>query len=201
MTPGQTPERVARRRASRTNRGLVSAVLLGGAVLAPRLAHASGSGDLGPAFRDAYLYGFVPVGIALPEYSLRVDGEGAHNGIQWEVPFIVATRNLDPPIWGGGASISWYPGAGDVMLRGTGRLVIPLRSSEESWQTEVPGIGVGLGGFWHDQGYGPRVEARLRYFCWVGVFFSAAWEPTVSPSFSHGGEVAAGLEIPFPFGL
>jgi hypothetical protein len=170
------------------------------AMLAPSAtARASGVGDMGAGLHDVYFYGFVPAGIVLPAYSLRID-ENLRHGLQWEVPFLVGPDDdLEGPVWGGGASLSWYPSDNDLMLRGTLRAMWPIRSSEESWTTEVPGISVGLGGFWNGEGYGPRTELRLRYWCWAGVFASVAWEPVVRPSFSHGGEVSAGLEFPIPF--
>lgn len=168
------------------------------AMLAPSsTAQASGVGDMGAALHDTYFYGFVPAGILLPEYSLRIDEELRH-GLQWEVPLLIVSDDLEGPVWGGGPSVSWYPSDDDLMLRATVRAMWPIRSSEESWKTEVTGISVGLGGFWYGEGYGPRAELRLRHWCWAGVFVSLAWEPVVRPSFSQGGEVSAGLEFPIP---
>lgn len=158
-------------------------------------ARASGVGDLGEALHGVYWYGFVPVGLALPEYSMRLaDGETLH-GLQWEVPVLFGDE-LDGLTWGGGASFSWYPSPDDLMVRGTFRAVWLLRESDETWKTEVPGVGLGIGGFWHEAGFGPRLEVRARYWAWAGVYVSAAWEPMVSPSRSNGGELGAGLEVP-----
>jgi len=177
----------------------LSSLLSAAAMLAsPSRADASGVGDLGEGLHDVYFHGVVPAGIVLPEYSLRFGGDGAIHGLQWEVPFLVASGDLEAPVWGGGASLSWYPSVGDLMLRATARVMWPIRSAEESWRTEVPGVSLGIGGFRRDEGYGPRAELRVRYWCWAGLFASAAWEPTVGPSRSHGGEASAGLELPLP---
>jgi hypothetical protein len=136
------------------------------------------------------------VGLVLPEYSLMVNGSGARSGLQWEVPVLIGNDQLDFPVWGGSASISWYPGAPDVTLRATASVLAALKDSDRPWDTDVPGVSVGLGGFWNESGYGPRIEARFRHWCWAGFFLSAAFEPTVAPELTYGAEFALGLAFP-----
>ena len=144
---------------------------------------------------DAYVNVVVPIGLALPEYSLALREASPWHGLAWEVPFVL----LDQPRWSFGPAVAYYPGAGSVAGRATLRYVfVPV--SDDSWgapNEDSLALALGAGAFVESRtGWGPRVELRARYMYLGIAFLSVAYEPTVVPRVTHGGELSAGFELP-----
>jgi hypothetical protein len=146
--------------------------------------------------RDACDFGEVPYCVAaavltlVPSASAVVTSDNWHAGAVWEVPLTTYdVRHIIAP------SIALYDDMPLPLLRVVYRFrPWPKEHLSGLPHRSGPDLAVGIGGWWHPDGVGPRVE--LRGF--MGVFHAtAAYELAVTDT-DHAFELRLGLEFPLP---